>query len=82
MIAHNAIIESHVIQAHHMNRHWWPGEIYSPGDLVYLLTKNLALPKSQARKLLPKYLGPYKVVEVHTGASTVNLELLPELAAW
>ena len=49
--------------------------------MVYLLTKNLALPKGWARKLLPRYIGPYKVVEVHTATSTVTLELPPELVS-
>ena len=34
-----------------------------------------------SQKLLPKYIGPYKVVEVHIAASTVTLELPPELTA-
>ena len=41
----------------------------------------MALPKGRAKKLLPKFIGPYKVVEVHTAASTVTLELPPELTA-
>ena len=45
MMAHDAIIESCVVQAHHANHHRWPGELHSPGNLVYLLTKNLSLPK-------------------------------------
>ena len=49
--------------------------------MVYLSTKNLALPKGWARKLLPRYIGLYKVVEMHTAASTVMLELLPELVS-
>ena len=52
-----------------------------PGDRVYLSTKNLALPKGRAKKLLPKFIGPYKVIEAHTTASTVTLELPPELMA-
>ena len=52
-----------------------------PGDLVYLSTKNLALPKGRARKLVPKFIRPYTVVETHHMASTVTLELLPELMA-
>ena len=79
MIAHNAIIKSRVMQVHHVNRQQQPGEIYSPGDLVYLSTKNLTLPKSQAKKLWPKNLGLYKVVEAHTSTSMVKLELPPEL---
>ena len=45
------------------------------------MTKNLALPKGRAKKLLPKFIGPYKVVETHTATSTVTLELLPEWTA-
>src|SRR6266481_5838850 len=81
MMAHNAIIESRVVQAHHANHHRRPGELHSPGDLVYLSTKNLSLPKGRAKKLVPRYIGPYKVVEAHTSASTVTLELPPELVA-
>src|SRR6266481_1416112 len=81
MMAHDTIIESHVVQAHHANCRRRPGELHSPGNLVYLLTKNLSLPKGQAKKLVPRYIGPYKVMEVHTSTSTVTLELLPELVA-
>ena len=48
---------------------------YHVGDEVYLLTQNLTLPKGRARKLVPKYIGPYKVVKAHNEASTVMLEL-------
>ncbi len=81
MMAHDAIIEAHVNQTHHANLVRWPGGEYPPGSLVYLLTKNLVLPKGQVKKLLPKYIGPYKVVEVHMAASTITLELPPELKA-
>ena len=54
---------------------------YSPGDFIYLSTKNLTLPKGRAKKLQPKYIGPYKVVKAHTAALTVKLELPPELTA-
>ena len=45
------------------------------------MTKNLALPKGWAKKLLPRYIGLYKVVEMHTAALTITLELLPELVS-
>ena len=50
---------------------------------MYLSTQNLTLPKGRARKLVPKYIGPYKVVVVkaHNEASTVTLELPPALVA-
>ena len=70
-----------VMQMHHMNCHWRTGDAFAPGDRVYLSTKNLALPKGRAKKLLPKFIRLYKVAEAHTTASTVTLELLPELIA-
>ena len=44
-------------------------------------TKNLSLPKGWAKKLLPKFIGLYKIVEVHTAPSTITLDLPPELTA-
>ena len=82
MMAHDAIIEHRMMQAHHAHRHRKPSEHFSLGNLVYLSTKNLSLPKGRAKKLLPKFIGPYKIVEVHTAASTVTLDLPPELTAW
>ena len=81
MIAHDAIIESCIVQLHHTNHQCASGVKYSPRDLVYLSTKNLTLSKGRAKKLQPKYIGPYKVVEAHTVASTIKLELPPELTA-
>ena len=69
------------MQTHHVNRHQRTGNAFVPGDRVYLSTKNLALPKGRAKKLLPKFIGLYKVVEAHTTASTVTFELPPELTA-
>ena len=79
MMAHDAIIKSCVVQSHYANHRRASGVKYSPGDFVYLSTKNLTLPKGRAKKLQPKYIGPYKVVEAHTVTSTVKLELPPEL---
>src|SRR6266481_1928244 len=79
MTAHDAIIESRVMQMHNANRQRIKGAAYTPGDLVYLSTKNLTLPKGRAKKLQPKYIGPYKVIESHETTLTVMLELLPEL---
>ena len=68
--AHDAIIAARVMQMHHTNRHRQTGDEFAPGDRVYLSTKNLALPKGRAKKLLPKFIGLYKVVAVRTSAST------------
>jgi hypothetical protein len=48
-------------------------------DCVYLSTQNLTLLKGRARKLVPCYIGPYRMTEAHNKASTVTLELLEEL---
>ncbi|KIJ61932.1 hypothetical protein HYDPIDRAFT_74303, partial [Hydnomerulius pinastri MD-312] len=60
--AHNAIIESRVNRAHYANRGRRNETPFEQGDLVYLSTKNLSFPKGQVHKLIPKYLGPYKVL--------------------
>ena len=36
----------------------------------------------RAKKILPKFIGPFKIVEAHTAASMVTLDLPPELTAW
>src|SRR3977135_4023995 len=81
MAAHDAMITNRVNQTYHANKRRREGEVYSPGDLVYLSTQNLSLPKGRARKLLPKYIGPYKIIEVYEKTSNVKLELPPELVA-
>ena len=48
---------------------------------MYLSTQNLILPKGRVRKLVPEYIGPYKVVKAHNEASTVTLKLPPVLIA-
>jgi hypothetical protein len=77
--AHDAIIESRVVQTHQANKRRRASIEYSRGDLVYLSTKNLSLPKGRARKLQPKYIGPYAIIDVHNKTSNVTLELPPEL---
>ena len=47
-------------------------------DLVYLSAKNISFPKGLARKLIPKFLGPYKVLRDY-GNSSFQLELPPHL---
>src|ERR1700677_722353 len=52
---------------------------FAIGDKVYLSTENFALPKGRSRKLMPKYIGPYKVTKSHPKESRYTLELPPEL---
>ncbi|KIL59510.1 hypothetical protein M378DRAFT_33370, partial [Amanita muscaria Koide BX008] len=60
MLAHDAIIDARVKQTTHANRSRRKAD-FDDGDLVYLSTKNLQLPKGHARKLCPKYIGPFKI---------------------
>ena len=52
---------------------------YKEGDLAYLSTKNISLPKGRARKLAPKYLGPFKITRVLKDGATYQLDLSEEL---
>ena len=36
---------------------------FEKGDFVYLSTKNITFSKGLAGKLIPKYIGPYKIIE-------------------
>ena len=51
------------------------------GDMAYLSTVNLNLPKSRARKLTPKYIGPFRVTKAFPDTSNYELDLSPELKA-
>jgi hypothetical protein len=81
MAAHNVIIANRMVQTDQANKLRCEGAEYKVGDLVYLSTENLSLPKGWAKKLLPKYIGPYKVIEAHNQASTIKLELPVALEA-
>ncbi|KAJ9528963.1 hypothetical protein QJQ45_000534 [Haematococcus lacustris] len=52
---------------------------FSPGQLVLLSTKNLRLKPGKAKKLLPGFIGPFKVLE-HVGPVAVRLDLPPAMA--
>ncbi len=77
---HDAIIKSHIDQLILANKHRWPDSpMLKLGELAYISTKNLSLPKGQASKLLPKYIRPYKILEVFPDSSNYVLKLPPEL---
>ena len=81
MVAHDTIIANRVQQTFHANKKCCTSDLYHVGDHVYLSTQNLTLPKGRVRKLVPKYIGPYKVVKAHNEASTVTLKLPQALVA-
>jgi len=73
--AHDAIIEARAFQTSQSNRHRREEPEIVENDLVYLSTKNLNLPKNRARKLCPKFIGPYRVAEARPETSNYMLEL-------
>src|SRR3984957_9564137 len=76
---HDAIIAHHIIQTHQANRRRCEEPNLMEGDLVYLSTADLNLPKGQAHKLLPKFIGLYPIITAQPEVSTYTLELPPEL---
>lgn len=78
-MAHDAIIEARVRQTYHANKHRQVEPEFEVGDKVYLSTKNLSTPKGRARKLVPKYIGPYAIVESIPETSNYVLDLPAEL---
>ena len=78
MMARNAIIEVRAAQVVQANKHRRAAS-FRVGDLVYLSTKNLSLPKGQAWKLIPKYLGPFPINKVLVEGAMYQLDLSKEL---
>ena len=60
--AHDTIIENCMKQMFQANRKRKADTAYKEDDMIYLSTQNLALPKGRACKLVPKFIGPYKII--------------------
>jgi hypothetical protein len=73
MEAHDAILEAWVKQTRIANRKRQVSP-FKVEDLTYVSTKNMFLPKGHARKLIPKYIGPYKIV-TDFGNNSYQLDL-------
>ena len=78
MSAHDAIIASRVGNTVQANKKRVTAT-YKEGDLVYLSTKNISLPKGLAQKLAPKFLEPFAVTWVLKDGATFQLNLSEEL---
>ena len=76
---HDAIIESRVRQTHNANRLRREDDTFIAGEQVYVSLLDLSLPKGRATKLLPKYVGPFRVLEAHPHTSSYKIELPSQL---
>jgi hypothetical protein len=79
--AHDTIIKSRVHQTHNTNCHRRDNNTFTVGDLIYVSTADLSLPKGRALKLLLKYVGPFKILTAHASTSTYQIELPVQLRA-
>ena len=77
-MAHDSVIEARVKQTVQANRKCAVAS-RGDGDLVCLSTKNIKPPKGRARKLMPKYLGPFKILKTVEDGAAYQLELSKEL---
>jgi Integrase zinc binding domain len=73
MSAHDSIIGARIKQTRDANRKRQTVP-FKTGDFVYLSTKNITFAKGLARKLIPKYIGPYKIIKDFSNQS-FKLEL-------
>ena len=78
MNAHDSIIAAQIVNTIQANKKQTMAN-YKVGDLVYLSTKNISLPKGRACKLAPKYLGPFAIAKILKEGATYQLDLSDEL---
>ena len=67
--AYDTIIAARVFQKVKADKHRKAEPELKAGSKVYLATKDLALPKGRAGKFLPKFIGPYLVLEAKPDSS-------------
>ena len=79
MAAHDAIIAARINQMHHANKRRRKEPDYRIGDRVWLSTDYLAMPKGRARKLMPKFIGPFMITKMDRRTSNYQLELPDEM---
>jgi hypothetical protein len=60
--AHDSIIAHQTKEIKNANKKRIPSP-FEVGDLVYISSKNLSIPKGLARKFFPKYVGPYLITQ-------------------
>ena len=80
MSTHNSILAAQVKQTRDANKKQQDIP-FKAGDLAYLSSKKFSFPKGLAHKLIPKFLGPYKILQ-DFGNTLFKLELPPHLKQW
>lgn len=75
--AHDSILSKRTKQVRDANKHRRPAP-FTEGDLAYISTTNMSLPKGHARKLAPKFIGPFKILRAYSNESFL-VELPTEL---
>lgn len=73
MSAHDSVLAARVKQTRAANRRRQLAP-FKEDDLVYLSSKNITFPKGLARKFIPKYIGPYRIIR-DFGNSSFKIEL-------
>jgi hypothetical protein len=66
---------------HYTNRRCAQDDTFVAGNLVYVSTSDLSLPKGRAAKLLPKYIGLFKIIDACPEVSAYTVELPTQLRA-
>ena len=78
-LAHDAILEHRALQTHYANQTRRPENPFAEGDMVYISTKDISMPKGRAAKLMPKWIGPYRVTKRIEETSNYMIDLPREL---
>ncbi|KAF8694387.1 hypothetical protein RHS03_08195, partial [Rhizoctonia solani] len=78
MMAHDAILAQRPTQTLQANKGRRPAP-FVKGSLVFVSTKNMAIPEGKSRKLVNKYIGPLVVEEVIVEGTTYKVKLPDEL---
>jgi len=78
-LVNNVLIKDRIFQQKYTDKKQHKEPELKINNLVYLSTKNMAMPKGRASKLVLKYVGPYKITKAIPLTSNYELELPMEL---
>ena len=78
-LVHDVLIKNRISQQKYANKRQYKEPEIKINNFIYLSIKNLAMPKGRASKLVPKYMGPYKITKAIPSTSNYKLELPLEL---